>query len=73
MGGHQVKLGDFFTNQKVPRAFRSRLPLLQAEWGIAWVAGLRVDHRARVAPTTQKVVRAEFLGPVPPPRLDRRG
>ncbi len=72
MGGHQVKLGDFFTNQKVPRAFRSRLPLLETEWGIAWVAGLRVDHRACVRAATARVVQVDFSGPAPSPRVDWR-
>jgi tRNA(Ile)-lysidine synthase len=67
MEGHEVKLGDFFTNQKVPRPLRGRLPLLEAAWGIAWVGGLRVDERARVTDSTTRVVHVEFTGPPPPP------
>lgn len=67
MEGHEVNLGGFFTNQKVPRALRSRVPLLEAAWGIAWVGGLRVDERARVTASTTRVVQVEFTGPSRPP------
>jgi tRNA(Ile)-lysidine synthase len=71
MGGHQVKLGDFFTNQKVPRHVRDRLPLLVTSWGIAWVSGLRVDERACVTRATTQIVQVEFIGPGPGPVIGR--
>jgi tRNA(Ile)-lysidine synthase len=55
MGGHEVKLADFLTNQKVPRMVRDRLPLLVGRGGIAWVCGHRVDERARVTDKTRQV------------------
>jgi tRNA(Ile)-lysidine synthase len=67
MEGQEVKLGDFFTNQKVPRTLRSRVPLLEAAWGIAWVGGLRMDERARVTDSTTRVVHVEFTDPLRPP------
>jgi tRNA(Ile)-lysidine synthase len=67
MEGHEVKLGDFLTNQKVPQTLRSRIPLLEAAWGIAWVGGLRVDERARIADSTTRVVQAEFTSPAHSP------
>jgi tRNA(Ile)-lysidine synthase len=57
MHGHSVKLGDFFTNQKVPNALRGRIPLIDSERGIIWVCGLRLDHRARVREDTEEVLR----------------
>ena len=42
------KLQDFFTDARVPRDWRNRVPLLVAERGIAWVVGYRIAHWARV-------------------------
>jgi tRNA(Ile)-lysidine synthase len=61
MGGHTVKLSDFLTNEKVPRAARDRLPLLVTEWGICWVSGQRIDARARVRDETQQVLLLRFV------------
>jgi tRNA(Ile)-lysidine synthase len=61
MAGHSVKLGDFLTNEKVPRAARDQLPLLEAEWGICWVCGHRIDRRARVTPETRHVLYLHFV------------
>ncbi len=61
LGGHTVKLADFWTNQKVPRALRDRLPLLVGEVGIAWVCGWRVNERARVHEGTERVLVLSFL------------
>ncbi len=44
----EKKLQDFFTDLKVPRAWRDRVPLLVSAEGIAWVAGYRVAQWARV-------------------------
>ena len=40
------KLQDFFTDSKVPRIWRDRVPLLVSGRGIAWVVGYRVAHWA---------------------------
>jgi tRNA(Ile)-lysidine synthase len=66
MGGRTAKLADFYTNQKVPRAARDRLPLLVAgnracERGrIVWVCGWRVDERALVVAETHRVLLVQF-------------
>jgi tRNA(Ile)-lysidine synthase len=60
MGGRSVKLGDFLTNQKVPRVVRDRLPLLVGQEGIAWVCGQRIDERARIRPSTGQVLHLQF-------------
>ncbi len=61
MEQHTVKLADFLTNLKVPRAVRDRLPLLVGPQGIAWVCGQRVDERARVLDETSQVLVLRFL------------
>jgi tRNA(Ile)-lysidine synthase len=60
MGGGTVKLADFLTNEKVPRAIRDHLPLLVNEAGLVWVCGLRVDERARVSERTEEVLVVRF-------------
>jgi tRNA(Ile)-lysidine synthase len=60
LGGQTVKLAAFFTNQKVPRPVRDRLPLLVGPGGIVWVCGHRVDERARVTDRTRQVLVLTF-------------
>jgi tRNA(Ile)-lysidine synthase len=45
MGGKSKKLQDLFTDMKVTRLERSRIPLLVAPEGILWVVGRRTDER----------------------------
>ena len=42
------KLQDFFTDERVPRPQRGRIPLLVTERGIAWVVGQRIAEWAKV-------------------------
>lgn len=60
MGGRTVKLGDFLTNQRLPRICRPSLPLLEGESGIVWVCGLRIDEGARIQADTRRVVDLRF-------------
>jgi tRNA(Ile)-lysidine synthase len=55
LGGRQ-KLGDFFTNVKLPPAERATVPLLTCGDDIAWVVGWRVDARYALTPHTEQVV-----------------
>ena len=45
------KIQDFFTDSRVPRTWRDRVPLLDSRYGIAWVVGYRIAHWARVLPS----------------------
>ncbi|HET7910172.1 MAG TPA: tRNA lysidine(34) synthetase TilS [Nitrospira sp.] len=45
MGGKSKKLQDFFTDSKLSREERSRIPLLVAPEGILWVVGRRENER----------------------------
>ena len=60
MGGRRKKLQDFFSDMKVPRKIRHRVPLLAAPEGILWIAGYRADHRFRVTRSTRQVLVAEL-------------
>jgi tRNA(Ile)-lysidine synthase len=54
MKGRSKKLQDFFTDYKVPRPLRPRIPLVVAPEGIVWVVGYRQDERWMPAPVTKR-------------------
>lgn len=47
MSGHR-KLQDLFTDSRVPRAWRSRIPLVVTPYGIAWAVGIRIADWAAI-------------------------
>jgi tRNA(Ile)-lysidine synthase len=57
----EKKVKDLFIDCKIPAAQRKRIPLLFKEDRLLWVAGVRLDHRARLKPETQRVLRVELL------------
>jgi tRNA(Ile)-lysidine synthase len=63
MRGHQKKLQDFFTDVKVTRFERLRIPLLTAPEGIVWVPGYRADDRFRAQASTQAFAVATLSDP----------
>ncbi|HSG99679.1 MAG TPA: tRNA lysidine(34) synthetase TilS, partial [candidate division Zixibacteria bacterium] len=51
LGLHGSKsLGDFFTDNKVPRPLRGEVPLVCDERGIIWVAGYQIADRVKLPP-----------------------
>jgi tRNA(Ile)-lysidine synthase len=52
----EKKLQDYFTDAKTPRELRVRIPLVFNADHLVWVAGLRIDDRVRLTPTTQAVI-----------------
>jgi len=54
------KLQDFMVDAKIPRPWRDRVPLVCSPQHILWVVGWRIDHRARVTPSTKRVLCLEF-------------
>lgn len=48
------KLGDFFTDAKVPRAGRERVALVESAGEIVWVVGHRPDDRFKVTARTKR-------------------
>jgi tRNA(Ile)-lysidine synthase len=53
---HEKKLQDYFADAKVPRALRSRIPLVCNRSHLLWIGGQRIDDRARLTPATQRVL-----------------
>jgi tRNA(Ile)-lysidine synthase len=54
------RLGDFFTDAKVPRAERDRIPLITSGDEIAWVVGHRPDDRFKVTRRTRRFLWLEI-------------
>jgi tRNA(Ile)-lysidine synthase len=54
--GHEKKLQDYFADAKVPRALRGRIPLVLNGSHLLWVGGQRIDDRARLTPSTRRVL-----------------
>jgi len=62
LGMHDLKkLQDFFTDLKIPRAERGRIPLVTSGTDICWVAGLRIDERCKVTAGTTQVLRLTMI------------
>ncbi len=55
------KVNTFLADSKVPRMERAAIPVLVSMDSIVWVAGKRIDHRARVRSTGIEVLTAEFM------------
>lgn len=62
LGGRQKKLQDLFSDMKLPRGLRTKVPLLTAPEGILWVGGLRADERFQVSSSTTSVMVATLTG-----------
>jgi tRNA(Ile)-lysidine synthase len=50
-------LQDVFADRKVPRSLRRTLPVVESDGEIAWVAGVAVSERFKVAPDTRSTTR----------------
>ena len=50
------KVGDFFTDQKIPVAQRNRIPILTDQEGIIAILGMRPDQRAAIGPSTRRIL-----------------
>ena len=54
MGGQHKKVSDIFTDAKVPRAQRERVPLVADSRGLLWIAGCTQSERAKETPRTAR-------------------
>jgi len=61
MGGRSKSLNAFMIDAKVPRGIRDRLPLVVSPGHIVWVAGYRIDERARITDQTHRVLYSRFV------------
>jgi tRNA(Ile)-lysidine synthase len=56
MNGQRKKLQDYYSDIKLPRPARARVPLLISPEGILWVVGYRQDERFRAGAQTRRFV-----------------
>jgi tRNA(Ile)-lysidine synthase len=56
MKGQRKKLQDYFTDAKLGRSMRERIPLLLSPDGIAWIVGQRVDARFAATTSTTRFI-----------------
>jgi tRNA(Ile)-lysidine synthetase-like protein len=60
LDGHHQKVNEFMINKKIPAAWRKFIPLLVVADQVLWVCGYSPDERARLRPTTQRVLHLKF-------------
>jgi tRNA(Ile)-lysidine synthase len=60
LGGRQTTLREFMINVKIPAQWRNRVPIVASPQHIVWLAGWRVDERARVTEGTKQVLHLRF-------------
>jgi tRNA(Ile)-lysidine synthase len=69
-GGGERRLKSFLIDAKLPRWERARLPLIEQDGRILWVAGLRRGAAAPVTAATREIVELRLM-PLAEPRGDR--
>ena len=62
LGGSR-SLQDLFTDRRVPRARRSRTPVVVSDGEIAWVPGVATGERFRVTSATRRRARIAWHPP----------
>ena len=60
LGPKPTTVNRFMINAKIPRAWRDLIPLLVSATQVLWVAGWRIDERAKVTDTTTRVLSLVF-------------
>ncbi len=63
MGGRGTLVSDFMIDRGIPRQWRDQVPILvtgDSSGRILWIAGWRLDERAKVTERTDEVLRISF-------------
>ena len=61
MKGQSMLVSDFMINARIPATARDSWPLLANGATILWIAGWRVDHRARITDNTRRILRIDLI------------
>jgi tRNA(Ile)-lysidine synthase len=56
----EKKVGKFMIDARVPRLWRTRVPIVRDDEKLLWVVGYRIDERVKVAENTKRVLRIKF-------------
>jgi tRNA(Ile)-lysidine synthase len=59
--GTTKKVKRFFIDEKVPRFFRSRIPIFLSKGEIMWIGGMRIDERFKLK--GNKAVKIRLIRP----------
>jgi tRNA(Ile)-lysidine synthase len=51
---HRKKVSDLFVDLKISRSEKNRIPIVESDGKIVWVAGIRLDDRCKITTTTTK-------------------
>jgi tRNA(Ile)-lysidine synthase len=54
--GGTMKLQDFFTNTRISRQRRWKIPILCDQEKICWVMGWRLDDRVKITRQTRRII-----------------
>jgi tRNA(Ile)-lysidine synthase len=57
---NEKKLGQFMLDAKIPRHWRSRVPMVLADRQVIWLVNYRIDERVKVTDSTRRVLKLEF-------------
>ena len=60
LGGHEKTLHVFMIDHKIPRRLRGFVPIVASPRHIVWVAGWRIDERAKITAETERVLHLAF-------------
>jgi tRNA(Ile)-lysidine synthase len=55
------KLHEFMVDAKIPRSWRSHIPIVCSPQQIIWVAGWRTDDRVKTTEASKEILRLEFI------------
>jgi len=60
LGGHKKSLHVFMIDHKIPRPLRGFVPIVASPRHIIWVAGWRIDERAKITDSTERILHLAF-------------
>ncbi len=55
------KLQEFMVDVKIPRSWRSHIPIVCSPQQIIWVVGWRIDDRVKTTEASKEILRLEFI------------
>ncbi len=58
--GGTKELTEFMIDNRIPRAWRPRIPIVASPGRVVWVVGWRIDGRVRITEATRAVLRLSF-------------
>jgi len=60
LGGREKSLHTFMIDVKIPRSLRDFVPIVATPRHIVWVAGWRIDERAKITAETERILHLTF-------------